>query len=274
MAGRKWFERRRAEAPDPRRDLAREEARLWIWTATTTFLALLAFGLSAVPFPQAGPSAPYAALQLPYEQTAPALLLLMLLFNSQMLRRRWAIHRSRRQLDALQEARAQQDAVPESAGLDEVTGLGNRRAAELQLGKEMAWARRRGEPLSLLIIGVENFVEVRRQAGQEASDQLLRDFAQQLRRATRGADFLARLGEDEFLAILPRCPLGEVSRVARRLGPLTVRHQRKAWTVEVSTGWLDPQPGETPDGPLKRAQEMLRLYKTAQTDEAAAHAER
>jgi len=130
----------------------------------------------------------------------------------------------------------------------------------VHLAKEMAVARRRGHPLSLLIVGLRDFAAVRERFGKEHSEQLLRAFTQQLREATRGADFLVRFGEDQFLAILPGCALGDVTRIARRLEPLAAG-PRGEITVELSTGWLDPQPGETPDGPLNRAREMLRLYQ-------------
>jgi len=258
-----WWQRRKAAVvTNPWEDFAREEARLWIWMATATTLALTAFGLSAIPFPAA---APFAAMHMRYDEVAPALLLLLLLFNTQMLRRRWAIRRGRKNLTAAKQASAALDAIPEAAGIDDVTGLGNRKAAEVQLGREMAFARRCGEPLSLLMIGLDDFAGVRGRIGKEMSEQLLRDFAQQLRRATRGSDFLVRFADDEFLAILPRCAMGDVPRIVHRLGPLTVEFHGGELTVEYSTGWLDPQPGETPDGPLKRAHEMLKLYKNVES---------
>lgn len=267
MAWWRWIPRREKEAADAWRDLAREEARLWMWIAAATVLALLAFSLSAIPAP---PDDPFAAWRLSYEQTAPALLLLLLLFNSQMLRRRWRVHRHRKELEAAQRLRAEQRAREEAAALDEVTGLGNRKTAEQHLGKEMAYARRRSEPLSLLVIGLEDFSEMSRRIGKEKSDQLLRGFADQLRRATRGADYLARFDEESFLAILPRCPLRSAARVAQRLGPVTLRQSGAVLTVEVSTSWLDPQPGETPAGVLKRVQDLLRLYRMAGASETEA----
>ena len=253
-------------APDPWQVLAREEARLWVWLALVTGLAMIGFALAAIPLPI---STPYAALHLRYDQAAPALLLLTLLFNAQMLRRRWIIRRGRKELNAAKDARLAQELIPEAAGIDEVTGLGTRKAAEVQLGKEMAIARRRGEPLSLLIVGLEDFSRVSARIGSAATEELLREFVRRLRRATRGGDFLVRFAADEFLAILPGCALSDVARVARRLQPLNVPHGHEELTVEFTTGWLDPQPGETPDGPLKRAHEMLRLYKDVERTGAA-----
>lgn len=266
MALWKWRSSKKVSStPDPWIQLSREEARLWMWTALVTVLALSAFALSAIPL---SPQAPNALLHLRFEQVAPGLLALLLLFNTHTLRRRWEIRRARKELTAEKVPETVQEAVPEAAGTDSVTGLVNRKAAELQLGREMAATRRRGEPLSLLVVGLDGFSKLQSRLGTVTSDQVLRDFAQQLRKATRGCDLPVRFGNDEFLAVLPGCPMGKVQQVISRLSPLVVDFSGEQMSVDYSTSWLDPQPGETPEGLLRRAHEMLKLYKDV--DAAAA----
>lgn len=252
-------------APDPWTELSREEGRLWMWTALVSVLALLAFALSTIPL---SPQAPYALVHLRFEQVAPGLLALLLLFNTHTLRRRWEIRRARKELTAEKVPETVIE-VPQEAGIDSVTGLLNRKAAELQLGREMAATRRRGEPLSVLVVGLDGFSKVQSRMGTVTGDQVLRDFAQQLRKATRGCDLTVRLGNDEFLALLPGCPIKNVQRVVSRLSPLMVDFSGEQMSVEYSTSWLDPHPGETPEGLLKRAHEMLKLYKDVGAEAAS-----
>jgi diguanylate cyclase (GGDEF)-like protein/PAS domain S-box-containing protein len=88
--------------------------------------------------------------------------------------------------------------------LDGLTGLANRRCFDEELQEEWARAHREREPLSLLMIDVDNFKSFNDQYGHQAGDSCLQEIAQALSaKARRPADLAARYGGEEFVLLLP-----------------------------------------------------------------------
>ena len=85
---------------------------------------------------------------------------------------------------------------------DVLTGLPNRNQFEVRLDEALALARRNGRHTALLYLDLDRFKEVNDTLGHPAGDELLREFADRLRRLTREGDTIARIGGDEFTIIL------------------------------------------------------------------------
>lgn len=98
------------------------------------------------------------------------------------------LHRERRTAEAL-------------ALLDALTGLPNRRHAEVTLDAQFA-AAGRGIPLTVVMFDLDHFKHVNDRHGHEAGDAALRAFADVLRQTTRRMDLSARFGGEEFISIL------------------------------------------------------------------------
>ncbi|HKX41232.1 MAG TPA: GGDEF domain-containing protein [Burkholderiaceae bacterium] len=92
----------------------------------------------------------------------------------------------------------------EMATRDALTGCVNRGAFEDALRQTLEAAHRAAEPVSLIIMDLDHFKQVNDVHGHQAGDAVLRDCAIALRGRLRAADTLARLGGEEFAAILPR----------------------------------------------------------------------
>jgi diguanylate cyclase (GGDEF)-like protein len=90
-----------------------------------------------------------------------------------------------------------------AARTDTVTGLANRRSLEERLTQASAYANRYQEPLSALLIDLDEFKDVNDTWGHDAGDEVLRAVAECMRRVFRESDIYGRWGGDEFLAILP-----------------------------------------------------------------------
>jgi diguanylate cyclase (GGDEF)-like protein len=103
------------------------------------------------------------------------------------------------------------------ARTDALTGLLNRRALNEHLARAAAHARRRDEPLSLMMIDLDRFKETNDEFGHEAGDQVLRSFANCLRHALRADDIYGRWGGDEFLVALPATDSDSALTAAARL---------------------------------------------------------
>ena len=86
---------------------------------------------------------------------------------------------------------------------DPLTGLGNRRALELELGRTMLRSRRLDHPLALLYMDVDDLKLVNDHFGHAAGDETLRAVGQAVRHCSRdGTDSGYRVGGDEFVLIV------------------------------------------------------------------------
>jgi diguanylate cyclase (GGDEF)-like protein len=106
-----------------------------------------------------------------------------------------------------------------SAYRDALTGLPNRRAGEEAIEAAIAEASRRGESVAVLWIDVNRFKRINEQYGHETGNHVLRTVAERLRRNPLSTGTVARMGEDEFLVLIPGKPDSlDTVEMARRLG--------------------------------------------------------
>lgn len=116
------------------------------------------------------------------------------------------------------ERKAEEERLRELAFHDALTGLPNRRLFMEHMKLAVNHAKRHNGIMALLHIDIDDFKRVNDTYGHEAGDELLRTFAQRLRRCIREVDTFARIGGDEFTILLPVVDsLAGVSVVAQRL---------------------------------------------------------
>jgi diguanylate cyclase (GGDEF)-like protein len=109
------------------------------------------------------------------------------------------------------------DTCEEAAFTDHLTGLANRRRFERQLDREIARTERYGHPFCLLMLDIDDYKKVNDTFGHEAGDEAMRRLAKTLQEGIRGIDLAARIGGDEFAAILAETDLARGVEVAERL---------------------------------------------------------
>lgn len=90
----------------------------------------------------------------------------------------------------------------EKAYTDEVTGLGSRRMFEESFPQHLDFARKNGIPLALALADVRGLKRTNKRSGYQKGDDLLRSAAKSFQEIVREGDVLARIGGDEFVAIL------------------------------------------------------------------------
>lgn len=100
---------------------------------------------------------------------------------------------------------------------DPLTGLLNRRAFGPRFHEEVARARRHGGSLCLLVGDIDHFKRINDTYGHQAGDLALQQVATLWQAALREIDVCARLGGEEFVALLPETPLERGAEVAERL---------------------------------------------------------
>lgn len=107
------------------------------------------------------------------------------------------------------------------ASSDALTGLPNRRTLEEQLPREMARARRTSGSLCLAIIDIDFFKAYNDAHGHPAGDIMLRDCAVAWDEELRAEDTIVRYGGEEFLILLPDCPIEQAAGTVERLRAAT-----------------------------------------------------
>ncbi len=108
--------------------------------------------------------------------------------------------------DITREYRLQEE-LHRQANHDSLTDLMNRSAFETHLESALDSARYRGREHILCFMDLDQFKVVNDTCGHVAGDELLRQLGRLMRKHFRGSDVLARVGGDEFSAILIDCPL-------------------------------------------------------------------
>lgn len=103
---------------------------------------------------------------------------------------------------------------------DELTGLLNWRGLLERGALEIDRAIRYSDPFSALLLDVDQFKQFNDKHGHLVGDEVLREIGRILQENVRIVDHVGRYGGDEFIILLPKCPLEEAERVAKRLHKL------------------------------------------------------
>jgi diguanylate cyclase (GGDEF)-like protein len=124
---------------------------------------------------------------------------------------------------------------------DSLTGCLNRKPAMELLETELRRARRSGQPLSVLMLDVDEFKQVNDRRGHLCGDAVLRTIGRHLAHSLRSSDVKCRYGGDEFILILPDTPFEGAEHVAstisRAIAAQRIEHDGPApLTVTVSIG--------------------------------------
>src|SRR5712691_615619 len=245
-------------------DLAREFQKIqkrdwWVWGYTIFVVFLLAFAVIAFSLPAVRRGAE-TLFKIKMVDVVFGLIALVVLFNIHAISQAILIKRLRRQLA---EKQGHSDLLRNLAMIDPLTGLYNRRFAEQRLAAEVARSERKGHPLTILTLDLNNFKQINDTFGHPAGDQVLQEFAARLNKVIRGADLAVRFGGDEFLVLLPECTTQQLQLVLGRLGSLEVDWRGQKIPVTFSAGWKQYEMGERPEEMLGRADELLYARKRA-----------
>jgi two-component system chemotaxis response regulator CheY len=109
------------------------------------------------------------------------------------------------------------DELTAIARRDPLTGLGNRRALEEDLGLLEARVARYGHRYCMALIDVDNFKSYNDTLGHQAGDEVLKRVTAELTGQVRGGDALYRYGGDEFLCIFPEQSLSTGTLAVERM---------------------------------------------------------
>jgi diguanylate cyclase (GGDEF)-like protein/PAS domain S-box-containing protein len=117
------------------------------------------------------------------------------------------------------------EAAQESARIDSLTSLPNRRGWDEALSRELLRSRREETPFCVALLDLDHFKAFNDEHGHQAGDRLLRRGASAWRLALRQSDMIARYGGEEFAVLLPACAIDEAMEVVERLREATPEGQ-------------------------------------------------
>jgi len=170
--------------------------------------------------------------------------------------------------EAEQQLSEQQRRIAELEALsttDELTGLANRRGLDEFLKKTLAAARRHNEEGVLVFIDLDDFKTINDGYGHDAGDAALKTVADFLSAEVRASDLVARIGGDEFVTVLARCPAAfaaeRTGKLETALSRLRVRHGRRIIPVSASCGHAILSPDNSISEILERADRMMYEIK-------------
>jgi two-component system cell cycle response regulator len=148
----------------------------------------------------------------------------------------------------------------------------------MHLEQSLEQAVRHERNLSVLIADMDHFKSVNDTHGHDAGDAVLRQLADRIRSAVRGADIPCRYGGEEFVVIMPDTDLDAASVVAERIRkrvegePFRLPDGRMIdRTISVGLGAL-MGPNDTCDILLKRADDGLYEAKSSGRNRVVARA--
>ncbi|MCX7960538.1 MAG: GGDEF domain-containing protein [Burkholderiales bacterium] len=181
--------------------------------------------------------------------------------QTDLLRSREELVEARRRVQAQQARIAELEKELETvAGLvreDALTGALNRRGLEEAFAAECARAERRGEPLALAVLDLDNFKALNDRLGHQAGDAALAHLARVARQALRPTDVVTRYGGEEFVILLPGSDAEEAARVVARVQHALTRHlfrhHEHKVLITFSAGVAERRPGETREALIARA---------------------
>src|SRR5712664_3912341 len=186
------------------RELAEERRRIdrrdwWVRGYSIFVILLLTLAVISLTLPALLTGAE-TFFKIKFTEAVFALIILIVLFNIYTIYQEILIKRLRSQLLEKQD---HSYILRNLAMIDPLTGLYNRRFAEQRLAAEVARSERRGHPLTVLTLDLNNFKEINDTYGHPAGDQVLQEFASRLNKVIRGSDLAVRLWATSFSSCCP-----------------------------------------------------------------------
>jgi diguanylate cyclase len=150
---------------------------------------------------------------------------------------------------------------------DQLTGSLNRRGLDDVFERESARADRRGTPLCMALLDLDNFKKLNDTYGHLAGDRALRHLVKVVKDTLRSMDVIARFGGEEFLILLPETDVEAAAaamvRVQRELTKHFFLHENEKMLITFSCGVALRHQNEDQASLMARADNAMYKAKTS-----------
>lgn len=153
--------------------------------------------------------------------------------------------------------------------LDALTGCMTHNSVVTELRGELNRSKRSGGVVAVILADLDLFKHVNGLYGQVAGDEVLAEAAKRITATARPYDSIGRYGADEFLVVMPGCPLGSAHSRARRLrkqfddSNTGTTNRRVPVTISVGVAATDLAPDADAESLLRAAEAALATAKAA-----------
>lgn len=165
-------------------------------------------------------------------------------------------------LNDISERKAAEDQLKYLVDFDTLTDLPNRGLLRDRTIQALSRARRGGEQVALMVIGIDRFKHINDSLGHASGDALLKALAQRLVESVSGNETVSRVGGDEFVLLLPQAKsLPQLEQSVQHYlklisKPLTIEGHSLVVTASIGLA-LYPYDGDDFDSLLKSADTAL-----------------
>jgi diguanylate cyclase len=150
---------------------------------------------------------------------------------------------------------------------DALTRVLNRRGLEQQFVVEEARARRRGKPLAIAMLDLDDFKKLNDRLGHQAGDAALRRVVEVVRHSLRPTDSVARYGGEEFVVLLPEADAAAgavaINRVLSDLAARPLQWDGSETSITFSAGIVTKGEDESLESVIARADGAMYEAKRA-----------
>lgn len=161
---------------------------------------------------------------------------------------------------------SKQEQYRELSITDTLTGLYNKRYLQAELGHAIEKALQSGEPLSLILLDIDDFKKINDRFGHAIGDDILVSLAHSMRSCTRESDTACRLGGDELVIFMPGISKDKAFHAAERI---RVHFETESMRIidgqsisaTISLGIVDLQGNESAESFIERADAAMYAAK-------------
>lgn len=150
---------------------------------------------------------------------------------------------------------------------DQLTGSLNRRGLDELYERESARADRRGTPLCVALLDLDDFKKLNDTYGHIAGDNALKHLVKTVKDTLRSMDVIARFGGEEFLIVLPETTVeaaaATMTRLQRELTRHFFLHENEKLLITFSAGVALRLPNEEQTALIRRADRAMYQAKQA-----------
>ena len=160
---------------------------------------------------------PEVPTPMPFDMRLTLLIVLVGAILTIIVLVRYLLHSLEEVADSQAELQVLYHEAREDALADGLTGLGNHRAFQEGLTRQITAYEEGGTPFGLLLLDLDDLKVVNDQDGHAAGDEMLRSMSQTMRELARCDDHLYRTGGDEFAILLPNSDIDDTTTLAERI---------------------------------------------------------
>ena len=161
-----------------------------------------------------------------------------------------------------------EEELKQLAATDSLSKLYNRRYFSKISENIFAFSKRESNPLSLIMIDIDNFKKINDNFGHNTGDKVIIDISQKLLNTQRKSDIICRFGGEEFVVLLPNTKLEDAKNIAEKIRFILENNTLNInevldikYTISSGVSNVDFSKDENIEAVLKRADEALYLAK-------------